>query len=271
MAQKVELARRLGQDTQLRRVMEVAGRFQRIALATQKSKVDHSWTHLTGIEMGNDLSRVLPAELALADDPLLSMEFDRRFLEGQLFQYKLKGNDNVGRGPIIVMLDDSSSMRSSFRGMTAEVWAKGAMLGMMAVARHQQRDLVVLHFAGMHQIKAFRFIKSQSNHAEMIACIELFFGGGTDLESAMREVLKIIDEAAFNNADVICISDGITNISESMYIDWTRRRQERDMRCYSILIGTRQGAEMLKQISNEVLFLEAQGDDGNLLKTVFSV
>jgi len=273
MAQKVELARKMGQSGTFQRVMQIAGRFQRIALATQKTKVDHAWEFLTGIELGRDLSRVLPAELALADDPLLSLEFDRRFLEGQLFQYKLKGNEKVGRGPIVVMLDSSGSMQAYFRGQTAEIWAKAAMLGMMAVARHQKRDLVVVHFSSSQQIKTFRFLKEkgQATQADMISCIELFFGNGTDLEAAMRETLTIIDEAAFNKADVICISDGITAISETMNADWTRRRKERDMRCYSILIGTHQGAQVLEQISNEVLFLESHGDDTELLTTIFSV
>jgi uncharacterized protein with von Willebrand factor type A (vWA) domain len=69
----------------------------------------------------------------------------------------------------------------------------------------------------------------------------------------------------------MCISDGITAISESMHNEWARRRTERDMRCYSILIGTREGTRMLMKISNEVLILDASGDDTDVLKTIFSV
>lgn len=261
---KVELARRLGQHGTLSRVMQVAGRFQRIALETQKRRVDHARTQVVGLEYGNDLGRIVPSELAFADDPLLEMVFDQRFLESRLLLYKVTGEEKVGRGPVIVLLDDSGSMSGN-----RELWAKGAMLGLLAVAKHQKRDFAVVHFDGGHQ--TFHFAQGQADQATMIQCIELFLGGGTNLDNAMQQALNLVTSSAYAKADVILLSDGISFISESTLQQWTHQRKERGMRCYSILIDTREGERVVKAMSDEVLFLTGNlmASDQPVLETVF--
>ncbi len=268
MQEKIALARQLGQSATFKRVIEVAGRFQRIALRTQKHTIDQAREEITGLTTGNDLALVLPAELVFLRHRLLRREFARKFVERQLPQYALTGKENVGRGPIVVMLDGSGSMTSSFNQQTREVWSKAAMLGLMSVATHQKRDLVVVQFSDA--TKTWRFPKGQASHADMIACIQFFFDGGTDLGQAMNVALAIVDEDTYDKADVICLSDGITAISQDMRERWTARRNDRGMRCYSVLIGTTEGAAVLEQISNEVMILNS-GDDTDVLTTIFSV
>lgn len=95
--------------------------------------------HTVGI--GNDLSRVLPAELVQLRHPLMKGEFKPRFIEGKLMQYELKGTEKQGKGPIIVCCDNSGSMSGD-----REVWSKAVALALLEVATMQKRAFVCIHF-----------------------------------------------------------------------------------------------------------------------------
>ena len=59
-----KLAARLAGDDRLRRIALLAGKFKRIAMRKQKAKVKHGQDEVTDVEMGSELSKLLPVELA---------------------------------------------------------------------------------------------------------------------------------------------------------------------------------------------------------------
>ncbi len=59
---------------------------------------------------GADLARALPVELARLTDPRRRLDFFRSLAERQVLEYQLGGSDRLGRGPLVVLLDKSSSM-----------------------------------------------------------------------------------------------------------------------------------------------------------------
>jgi hypothetical protein len=65
---------------------------------------------------------------------VLRKDFTRRFLDGQLLLYSLRGIEEKGRGPVIVCLDGSSSMMGD-----KEIWAKALTLTLLEIARRQRR------------------------------------------------------------------------------------------------------------------------------------
>ena len=87
----------------------------------------------------------------------------------------------------------------------------------------------------------------------------------------MRAALQLIDEAAFDRADVIAIRDGLVRIDPAVRAEWQRRRRERGMRCFAVLIGTREGAGLLAGISDALLTLDDLADDGPALQTIFAI
>jgi uncharacterized protein with von Willebrand factor type A (vWA) domain len=66
----------------------------------------------------------------------------------------------------------------------------------------------------------------------------------------------LVSRRAFEKADVICVSDGISDVSPEAQAEWTRRRAERGMRAYSVLIGSNQGEALLDEISDAVFRLD---------------
>jgi uncharacterized protein with von Willebrand factor type A (vWA) domain len=130
---RFQLARRVMQSPKLRMIAEMCGRFTRLALAIQKSRVDYPPGQITAITTGADLAHLLPDELALLSEPDLEDLFYLRLTERRLFQYELEGREPEGRGPVILALDESGSMEESAGGIAKDAWNKSVMPGLLAL------------------------------------------------------------------------------------------------------------------------------------------
>ena len=105
----------------------------------------------------------------------------------------------------------------------------------------------------------------------MIACADFFFNGGTVFEPWMGKALELVDGSQFEKADVICISDGITSISAEAQAEWMKRRADRNMRAYGILIGAGEGEAVLGGITDAVFRLNDLRDALPTLETILSI
>jgi uncharacterized protein with von Willebrand factor type A (vWA) domain len=161
-------------------------------------------------------------------------------------------------------------MTTDYGGMTGEVWSKAVMLALLSIARRQKRDLAVIHFSGLNDLRVDLFPEGQATPAEVIACASFFFNGGTVFEPWMKKALELVDESRFEKADVICISDGISDISPESQAEWTKRRVQRGMRAYGALIGANQGEALLGAISDVVFRLDDLRGDLPALEVIFS-
>jgi uncharacterized protein with von Willebrand factor type A (vWA) domain len=181
--------------------------------------------------------------------------------------YELVGNEPQGKGPILLALDNSGSMAGP-----NEIWAKAVALALLAIAGKQRRDLAVLPFGGApSELRVFRFPRGQASPADTLACASHFYGGGTEFVTWMRAALQLIDEAAFDRADVICVTDGLVALDPAARAAWQERRRGRGMRCFGVLIGgDPAGAGLLAGISDAVLTLDL-ADDGAVLSTIFAI
>jgi uncharacterized protein with von Willebrand factor type A (vWA) domain len=212
----------------------------------------------------------LPGEIALLSDPGLEDLFYLKFAERGLMQYDLIGHEPEGQGPIIIAIDESGSMTENYGGLSGEVWSKAVMLALLSIARLQKRDLAVIHFSGPEELRFDLFPKGEASPARVIACTDFFFNGGTVFEYWMGKALELVDGSQFEKADVICISDGITSISPKAKAEWAKRRAERSMRAYGVLIGTNQGEALLDEISDAVFRLDDLCNDLPALEVIFS-
>jgi uncharacterized protein with von Willebrand factor type A (vWA) domain len=268
--EKLVIAQQVGHSQKLQQIAAVCGRFTRIALQQKKTRVKHPPDEITSITTGSEIERLLPSESALLADPDLEDLFYLRFAERGLMQYDLVGHEPQGQGPIIIAIDESGSMTTDYGGMTGEVWSKAVMLALLSIARLQKRDLAVIHFSGPDDLRIDLFPKGQALPAEVIACASFFFNGGTVFEPWMKKALELVDESRFEKADVICVSDGISDVSPEAQVEWTKRRAERGMRAYGVLIGANQGEALLGEISDAVFRLDDLRGDLPALEVIFS-
>jgi uncharacterized protein with von Willebrand factor type A (vWA) domain len=268
--EKLVIAQQVGHSPKLQQIAAACGRFTRIALQQQKTRVKHPPDEITSITTGSEIERLLPTEIALLADPDLEDLFYLRFAERGLMQYDMVGHESQGQGPIIIAIDESGSMTTDYGGMTGEVWSKAVMLALLSIARLQKRDLAVIHFSGPDDLRVDLFPQGHATPAEVISCASLFFNGGTVFEPWMKKALELVDESRFEKADVICVSDGISDVSSEAQAEWTQRRAERGMRSYSVLIGTNQGEALLGAISDAVFRVDDLRGDLPALEVIFS-
>jgi uncharacterized protein with von Willebrand factor type A (vWA) domain len=268
--EKLVIAQQVGHSPKLQQIAAVCGRFTRIALQQQKTRVKHPPDEITSITTGSEIERLLPSEIALLADPDLEDLFFLRFAERGLMQYDMVGREPQGQGPIIIAIDESGSMTTDYGGMTGEIWSKAVMLALLSIARLQKRDLAVIHFSGPNDLRVDLFPKGAATPAEVIACASFFFNGGTVFEPWMGKALELVDDSKFEKADVICVSDGISDVSPEAQAEWARRRAERGMRAYGVLIGANQGEALLEEISDAVFRLDDLRGDLPALEVIFS-
>jgi len=72
-----------------------------------------------------------------------------------------------------------------------------------------------------------------------------------EVERAPASQLEFVQRL---KADVICVSDGIIDVSPEAQTKWARRSAERGMRAYGILIGANQGEALLDEIIDVVFW-----------------
>jgi uncharacterized protein with von Willebrand factor type A (vWA) domain len=195
------LAARLKSDHRLRQIAMLAGRFKRIAASKRRQKVRHGADEVTDIEMGADLARLLPSELVKLAHRTRRMVLIRDLMERQAMQYQLVGNEPLGKGPLVVLLDKSGSMDGP-----RDIWATALSLALMDEARRTRRMFAMLAFD--YRVKHEVVV----NPGEPLPEDALFTScaGGTEIAIALARGLELIasNQSALKKADVVLVTDG---------------------------------------------------------------
>lgn len=234
-------------------IADLIGRLRNLARARQGGSLRHLRDEIYAVTQGNELSRVLPVEIAALDDELRELDFGRRFLEGQLAQYDVRPITREGRGPILCAIDCSGSMV----GGSME-WAAAVGLGLMDTARRQKRDFGAVFFNS--QLAAeFIFAKGKATPQEILEFAQVGAMGGTAFEPPLQWAMAQLETARFKNADITFITDGVSRVSDAFLKELLAKKQAWGFRIFSILIGGT--GEELAQWSDRIWALAGQPDD----------
>jgi hypothetical protein len=250
-ATQASLGAALRSSDELKRLGLLAGRMRRLAMAKRRSRTKAAASELSDVTTGNDLGRVLPHELLKLTDAALSLDFFRSFMERTLLQYELKGSEREGRGPVVVLIDDSSSMDGA-----PSIFAKAAALALADVALADRRACSLVRFS--HKINATLSLRpAQDATPALIAFLGGAVDGGTSFELPLQLARKIIDdEPAFERADVVLITDGVADVSAEFLSEWKRRSQRDGLTTYAVHIGAHAPA-VLRALAAEVIELRS--------------
>lgn len=250
----------------LRKIADLAGRMRRLALRKHKDRPRHGPDEIVDVELGGEITRLLPSELALLRHPILRKDVLRRLLNREALQYRMQTNEPQAKGPIVCMLDESGSMRGA-----REVWSKAVALGLCAIALEDRRDVYMISFAGTGVMRETFFPGgTTASVADLVASLERFFGGDTDFQTPLDRALEVVGESRWSKADLVMVTDGDNGIDESWAEVWKKKRNERETRLWTVLIGTR--AKDLEAISDGVARLRDAGpgqNDEEALELVF--
>ena len=242
---KLELLQVLRGQQKFRDMTKLVGRMRNLATGSRKSKLEHR-IELHSITQGADLNHVLPQELLALRRPALKLDFYRRMMEKQLLQYDLNHREYMGHGPIIVLIDTSSSMRGG-----REVWSKGMALGLAEIAEKERRAFSYALFASSRaDLITDDFQIGQRSPEKLINLASAFIGGGTDFEQPLRWAIGKLQDSKFNKADIVMITDGECAIGNEFLKEMQKVQADKEFRIFSVLIGN--NPMELKRWSDEV-------------------
>ena len=252
LGERLTLAHNLMQP-KFRHMADLIGRLRNLARARQGGSLRHLRDEFYRITQGNDLSRILPVELAALSEPTRALDFGRRFLEGQLAQYDVKPIQREGRGPVLCAIDTSGSMRNG-----SMEWASAVGLALMDTARRQKRDFAAVFFN--HDLVAeFVFPKGHAAPQDILRFAQVDAGGGTDFTAPLQWALTQLATARFKNADITFITDGVCEISDDFFDALQAKKRAWGFRIFSILIGGVD--EELLRWSDKIWALQGRPDD----------
>lgn len=227
LKEQLELAEVFRKNKKLKKVAMWAGRFKRTIRKKQKNKKVET-IERNGVTLGNEVEKLIPNELMNFANPITKLDFLRRFAEGQTLIYENIGKERVDKGPIVICIDESGSMRNIINQ------AKGFMLAIGSIAKHQRRDFAVIRFTTETKTKVFP--KGKMNSGDVVSMATGFMNGGTSFKAPLNESLKIINSSRFNKADVIFITDGDDTVSSHFIEQFNKKKEEKQFKVLTILL-----------------------------------
>lgn len=249
---QIALADLFRKNEKVKEIAEMAGRFKAIAKKKQKQK--HNETiERNGITVGGDIGRLIPQELAMYHNKATKLDFLRRFSESQTLMYSPRGKEILGKGAMVVVLDESGSMDR----LNAQ--SKGFVIALAMIAKKQKRDLVIIPFSNkLGEILTFEKGKVTMEHIVKLATN--FLGGGTNYTPALNLAVEIIEQKKrFKQSDIIFVTDGEPGDRNHLYKfipTFNEFKKKTDSQLISLLIGSEfsdEVIELTKSFSNEVI------------------
>ncbi len=206
----IAVAARLVFDRQLRIAIKQAGRVFRLALSKRRTTLHSSAGEIYSLELGSQLDRVLPAELALLRQPVLRREFRRRFAEGSLLQYAVRERQTLGAGPVVICVDTSGSMDDPAPGgLSRLAWAKALGLGIALLCGRDRRAWHGLLFGAQKDALREYCWPRGVDPGQVQDFMSFAYRGGTDFEVPLKRAREVIEAApAFCRADILFVTDG---------------------------------------------------------------
>lgn len=232
---------RIRNDRVLRAIMQIAGRMRALAQAMQRAKTRHGADEIVGVEPTGDVARLLPSELAqlacgIDELELLALH---RLAQRQALGRQMRATERVGRGPIVVCVDESGSMSGD-----RIIAAKALALALAWLAHHQRRWYALVAYSGDATARAYVAAPGKTDPGALMDWLGRQMGGGTTLD-VIADTLPVTLWPAWRAAgmpagktDLVVITDDEIHAPEEQVqrlLDWRRAEQ---VRAYGIAIAT---------------------------------
>lgn len=245
---RARLAERL-RTSRLAPWADLIGRFRQMAGGERARKVENAAGELVGVTLGDDLSRVIPSELANLGLPALRAVFAARYAAGELMLYDSQGEQTTGQGAVVACIDTSHSMYEAGPGsVTREAWAKACALALLDQARHARRDFVGILFSAADKIQVFRFPAGEPAGIDRVLDFaETFLGGGTSYQTPLTAAGDILKEEFNDTArargDIVMLTDDECGVTEEWMRGWNATKHLLGFRVFGVAIGAPPAAE----------------------------
>jgi len=211
-----------------------------------------------GVTRSDSISRMLPQEAILLGHPILKKLWHAKRAEHALISYAVEGTDlqtiakereikverqeegnkkRKNRGPIIICLDTSGSMKG-----TPENIAKALVLECLSEASKTKRECYVYLFGSENEVTELELNANTEGLDRLISFLCMSFGGGTDVEGPLRQALNKCKETKWHSADILLVSDGEFSYKDDLAQKIKRRKTSHALSVQGLLIGSHSSA-----------------------------
>lgn len=230
-----ETFKRIKNSQTIRSIVRRAGAYRMAARSKQKRLFKHGIDEIVDVELDDELDRAFPDELAqlCSGDELMEDLALQRLLESKMLCERLHAPEAVGRGPIVVVCDESGSMMGEPNEMS-----KAFALSMGWIARYQKRFICFVSFSGGNNGEYLAMPPNQWDDSALMDWIEHFYGGGTSVQVPLVELPRKWEELGCpkGKTDVICITDGVLNVPDEIRESYLAWKAENNVKLYSIML-----------------------------------
>lgn len=260
------LLRRVRGDPSLLRICDLAGRFRRVAQGKQRMKATHGLDDVVGVEPDGDVGRLLPSELVRLVVPELELDTLRRIVERQALCREQHAVEPVGKGPVIICLDESGSM-SGEKIHTAKALA----LALAWVARSQRRWCALVAYSGDSGERLLPLPPGRWDEARLLDWLAAFIGRGSEIDVPVRELPRMVADlkAPPGVTDVVFVTDAKCRLPTEVREAFLTWKQSARARLVTLVVDN--GPGDLAAVSDETHLVHSLTPDADAVGRVLSL
>jgi uncharacterized protein with von Willebrand factor type A (vWA) domain len=231
---------------------------QHVPLRAVRTRLAGAPGEITGIRFDSRIEHMLPSEAILLRHPIGKRLWRARQAEGRLLAHDTEAvvidwrpdpqgvvHDNAAkapptqaleRGPFLLCLDTSGSMAGA-----PENVAKAVAIAALREAHASGRACKLLAFGGPDEL-------IERDLGDLNATLELMaqaFDGGTDVQTPIERAIDCVQEAAWQGADLLIVSDGEFGCVRATLDRLERAREQLGLHVQGVLVGDRETMGLL--------------------------
>jgi uncharacterized protein with von Willebrand factor type A (vWA) domain len=247
-----------------------AGARRLLGVRAVETRLPDAPGELRGIRTTDRIERMLGSELAQVRHPVLHKLWRARRAEARLLGYDSEAvlldlrpdpaarprpvaappeARTLERGPIILCLDTSGSMRGA-----PENIAKAVALEAFRTAHREKRGCKLIAFGGPDEIIERDLSLDRDGLMALLDLMGQAFDGGTDVQTPIERALAAVHDARWSSADLLIVSDGEFGCMPSTLDKIDEARAQLGLRVQGVLVGDRETLGLM-EVADDIFWV----------------
>jgi uncharacterized protein with von Willebrand factor type A (vWA) domain len=217
---------------------------------------------ITGVRFSARPERMLASEAVMLRHPVLKKLWRARHAEARLLSWQTEAvlvdwrvdpmgrarpggppppPEPLARGPIILCLDTSGSMRGA-----PENIAKAVVIAALRIAHEAGRGCKLIAFGGPDEVIEHDLAAGAAGLDALLALMGQAFDGGTDIQTPIERAIARVHQGRWRSADLLIVSDGEFGCVAHTLARLDDARERFGLRVQGVLVGDRETMGLLE-------------------------
>jgi uncharacterized protein with von Willebrand factor type A (vWA) domain len=232
------------------------------ALRAIETRLPEAPGEITGVRFSSRIERMLASEAVKLRHPLLKKLWRARHAEARLLGWETEAvlvdwrvdphapppqrsappePETLERGPIVLCLDTSGSMRGG-----PENVAKAVVIAALRAAHEARRGCKLVAFGGPDELLERDLGTDAGGLDALLDLMGHAFDGGTDIQTPIEHAIERVHEARWRSADLLVVTDGEFGCVRATLDRLDEARARFGLRVQGVLVGDRETMGMLE-------------------------